>query len=299
MPTSCSHHPWFSFRGFGFLGTGVLVLAFFSGCALQQDVNSLDHRLAALERHSIELEKQNQELRGLLSADASAASSLSDDRQRYAELAARIQADEDQIRSFSGRLDEIAHDLSLKAEDTETVQQRMEKLSSGLEALQRRMTAAEQKLKVQSQVVAPVVQTTPPPVVTVPTSATGSEETDTALYEAAKKQFDTGNRAAARKSFEAFLTRYPKSSLANNAQFWIAETYYQEKWYEKAILEYQKVIENYPSGSKRPAALLKQAYSFLNINETGNARLILKDLVAQYPSTEEGAAAQKKLDSLQ
>ena len=39
------------------------------------------------------------------------------------------------------------------------------------------------------------------------------------------------------------LKRFPQSDQADNAQFWIGETYYRENWYEKAILEYQKVIE--------------------------------------------------------
>jgi TolA-binding protein len=63
-------------------------------------------------------------------------------------------------------------------------------------------------------------------------------------------------------------------------------------------LEYQKVIENYPSGNKIPAALLKQGLSFLNIGETNNARLVLKELVAKHPGTNEAAIAKQKLESL-
>ena len=58
------------------------------------------------------------------------------------------------------------------------------------------------------------------------------------------------------------MEKYPKSNSADNAQFWIGEIYYREKWYEKAILEYQKVIENYPQGNKISAALLKQGLHF-------------------------------------
>jgi TolA-binding protein len=63
-------------------------------------------------------------------------------------------------------------------------------------------------------------------------------------------------------------------------------------------LEYQKVIEKYPSGNKIPAALLKQGLSFLNIGETNNARLVLKELVAKHPGTNEAAIAKQKLESL-
>ena len=43
------------------------------------------------------------------------------------------------------------------------------------------------------------------------------------------------------KKFKELIERFPKSERADNAQFWIGEIYYREKWYEKAILEYQKV----------------------------------------------------------
>jgi TolA-binding protein len=58
------------------------------------------------------------------------------------------------------------------------------------------------------------------------------------------------------------LKRFPKSDNADNAQFWIGEIYYRQKWYETAILEYQKVIENYPKGNKVQASLLKQGFAF-------------------------------------
>ncbi|MFQ5486070.1 MAG: tetratricopeptide repeat protein, partial [Desulfobacterales bacterium] len=81
----------------------------------------------------------------------------------------------------------------------------------------------------------------------------------------------------------------------DNAQFWIGDTYYREKWFEKAILEYQKVIENYPKGNKVPASLLKQGFAFFNIGDKANARLILKELIKKYPQSNETKIAIKKL----
>jgi tol-pal system protein YbgF len=139
-------------------------------------------------------------------------------------------------------------------------------------------------------------ETSAPPAKTG--SAKKPQTSDQTLYTEAKQAFEQGNLAEARKGFEKLIAAYPKSQQADNAQFWIGETYYKEKWYEKAILEYQKVIENYPSGNKIPAALLKQGLSFLNIGETNNARLLLKELVAKYPNTDEAGIAKKKLEAL-
>ncbi|MBU4503079.1 MAG: tetratricopeptide repeat protein, partial [Proteobacteria bacterium] len=81
-------------------------------------------------------------------------------------------------------------------------------------------------------------------------------------------------------------------------QFWIGEIYYSEKWYEKAIVEYQKVIEKYPKGNKVPASLLKQGFAFLNLGDKANARLILQELVKKYSEATEAKIATKKLKEL-
>ncbi|MEK6196353.1 MAG: tetratricopeptide repeat protein, partial [Deltaproteobacteria bacterium] len=70
------------------------------------------------------------------------------------------------------------------------------------------------------------------------------------------------------------------------------------KWYEKAILEYQKVIENYPKGNKVPASLLKQGFAFLSLGDKANARLILNELAKKYPDTNEGKIAVQKLKEI-
>jgi tol-pal system protein YbgF len=123
--------------------------------------------------------------------------------------------------------------------------------------------------------------------------------TGDALYAAAKKLFDTGDYGTAREQFQKFLKENPKSEKADNAQFWIAETYYHERWYEKAILGYQEVIEKYPTGNKVASALLKQGLAFYNIDDKRNAELILKELIRKFPQSKEAEIAEKKLSRMQ
>ena len=122
--------------------------------------------------------------------------------------------------------------------------------------------------------------------------------TDQESYVAAKQAFDQGDFKTARSGFEVIIKDFPKSEHADNAQFWIGEIYYREKWYEKAILEYQKVIENYPKGNKVPASLLKQGFAFLSLGDKANARLILNELAKKYPKTNEGKIAAQKLKEI-
>ncbi len=118
---------------------------------------------------------------------------------------------------------------------------------------------------------------------------------DTALFDAGLQSFQRYDYPSARKEFAALLSAYPQSALADDAQYYTAETYYNEKWYEKAILEYQLVIEKYPEGDKRPAAYFKQGLSFENIGDSTNARVRYKELRQLYPESNEASIVGQKL----
>jgi tol-pal system protein YbgF len=284
-------------------------------CAIQDDIYTLDHRLSALERRSLELEKQNRELeklnQELLETKKKINSRVEgmdqtrrDDelelRSKYAALAADLDARRQEGQQLSGRLEEMEYLLNQKLKGFEDNQlknrDQMDRLATDMADIKKRLDVVDQYLNLEGGGKTKK-QATPPPAKAASTT-TPPPASDQTLYQEAKKAFDEGKMEAARKGFEKLIASYPKSQQADNAQFWIGETYYIEKWYEKAILEYQKVIENYPSGNKIPAALLKQGLSFLNIGETNNGRLLLKELVAKYPGSNEAGIAKKKLESL-
>lgn len=290
---------------------GLVAAVLLCSCATQDDIYTLDHRLSALERRNLELEKQNRELdklnRELLDTKKTIASRVDgldqtrrDDemalRSQYASLAAQLEARREDSQMLSGRLEEMEYLLKQKLKGFEENQlknmDRMDRLSTDMAAMQKRLDIVDQYLNLEGAKTQK--KATPPPAKANNTPA----DSDRSLYLDAKKAFDEGRLEASRKGFEKLIASYPKSQHADNAQFWIGESYYLQKWYEKAILEYQKVIENYPSGNKVPAALLKQGISFLNIGETDNARLLLKELVAKHPGTNEAGIAKQKLESL-
>jgi tol-pal system protein YbgF len=91
------------------------------------------------------------------------------------------------------------------------------------------------------------------------------------------------------------MQAYPKSELFDDAQFFLAESYFSEKWYEKAVLEYQTLIAKYTKSNKRPAALYKQALAFEKLGDTVNAKARFRDVVSVYPASPEAAQAKKKL----
>ena len=118
------------------------------------------------------------------------------------------------------------------------------------------------------------------------------------LYKDAYETYQKGDYEGARRKFEAFLKQYPNTELSDNAQFWIGETYFGKKDYEKAILEYEKAIAKYPEGDKVPAALLKQALAFLELGDKTNGRNLLKRVMERYPQSEQADIAKKRLEAI-
>lgn len=290
---------------------GIVAAVLLCSCALQEDVYTLDHRLSTLERRNLELEKQNRELekrnhdlhqakKKISSRVEGMDQSRRDDeiqlRGQYAGLAAQLQSQREAVQILSGRMEELEYLIKQKLRRFEDNQrknrERMDRLATDTAAVKKRIDTMDQYLNLEGG----QPPKTEKKVASAPAAARPAS--DRALYHEAKKAFDDGNFEAARKGFVQLIAAHPQSQHADNSQFWIGETYYREKWYEKAILEYQKVIEKYPSGNKVPAALLKQGLSFLKIGETSNARLVFKELVAKHPGTSEAGIAKQKLESL-
>lgn len=260
---------------------GCLSWVWISGCALQQDVVTLDNRTIRLERQMAEIgDKLSRLDTGLSDFGQNRAKTEEALRGQSAELRATLGRLTEQIQELSGRMDELDY-------------QSREQLA-GLQRTVGQLDERVKKLEAYLNVEAKRRTTAPAAAAPAPKPASESD----VLYDAGMQLFDDGKYAAARKTFTEYLKKFPKSQQADNAQFWIAETYYREKWLEKAILEYQKVIEDYPSGNKVPASLLKQALAFADLGDKSNAKLILQELIAKYPKSNEAKIAKDRIKQL-
>src|SRR6266850_2378400 len=102
------------------------------------------------------------------------------------------------------------------------------------------------------------------------------KEIDTAS--AAYQKLVQGQPAKARDLLQDFLNRYPKDELAANAQYWLGETYYSEKKWNDAIVEFQKVLKEHKGSDKVPDALLKIGMSFQAQGDCQNALLFFDEV---------------------
>lgn len=121
---------------------------------------------------------------------------------------------------------------------------------------------------------------------------------ETQLYETTLATYKKAQFDQALSGFKSFIEKYPKSDLADNAQFWVGECYMGLEQYEQAILAYQEVIKKYPKGNKVPNAMLRQAFAFYEIKDKVSSRLLLKKIIKKYPDSSEAKIASAKLKTL-
>ncbi|MCF6290001.1 MAG: tol-pal system protein YbgF [Desulfobacterales bacterium] len=118
------------------------------------------------------------------------------------------------------------------------------------------------------------------------------------LYDKALDLFRQKKYQAAHDGFAAYLDKNPNGKLKVNARFWMGDSLFNQQEYELAILEYQKVISDFPYHAKAPAALLKQGLAFEKLGDRETARIVLRKLVAEYPKSDQAGVARKRLRKL-
>jgi tol-pal system protein YbgF len=87
----------------------------------------------------------------------------------------------------------------------------------------------------------------------------------------------------------------PHSELADNAQYWLAESYYSKREFPMAITEFHKVIQLYPQSPKAPSSLLKIGYAYYEMGNMEQGKQELQRLIQQFPTSAEATLAEQML----
>jgi tol-pal system protein YbgF len=257
-----------------FLALAVVALALAAGaCASQQpDRLAMVDSQATKNRRAVQrLEK---ELASLRQPVAELQAELASLRQELAQL--RGMAEENRHLMTQGRMPAAAEAQGQAADE---LARRVERLEKYLD-----LQKAEAEKKDQ------------PPK---------AEPAPAAEPKTAKQVYDLAHSLRKKKSYQAALDRFqeildehPKSGLADNAQYWIGDVYYDQKRYEEAILAFNQVIKRYPKSGKVPSALLKQGLAFNQLGDKRTAKIVLNRLTKNYPKTSQAKTARRVLKKL-
>lgn len=120
----------------------------------------------------------------------------------------------------------------------------------------------------------------------------GSDEGN---YRAAFDLLKEGQYESAASAFSQFLTAYPDSNLSDNAQYWLAESYYVSQKFTDALPEFETVVRDYSGSAKTPDALLKIGYCNYELANWDAARAALTRVEKEYSDTTAARLASQRL----
>ncbi|OQY50811.1 MAG: hypothetical protein B6240_00975 [Desulfobacteraceae bacterium 4572_87] len=179
---------------------------------------------------------------------------------RMATNGAEMDQLKEEMRFLNGRLDENSHLLKRSIEKDTMEGEGVSGLQERISLLELRVNRISTYLGLEPMIHPQNKDTRTAPVATSqarkPVTPVSQPEpkvklpSDQTLYDVNMDIYRKEKYEEAIVGFKNFLKKYPKSKLADNAAFWIGESYMSMKKYEQAILAFQKVIKKYPRGNK-------------------------------------------------
>jgi len=123
----------------------------------------------------------------------------------------------------------------------------------------------------------------------------GANSEEQTVYAQSFDALKAGSYSVAITGFKDFLSSYPSSPLAENAQYWLGEAYYVTRDFDSATSAFRNVLQKYPNSRKAPDALLKLGYTQLEQKKVGEGRATLQQVVQKYPGTDAAKLASDRL----
>jgi len=194
--------------------------------------------------------------------------------QSLLDLSQRIEAVQAETRVLRGQIDELQHQVT----QGQTQQREM------YGDVDRRLAALEGGSGGAAPAAAPPAGGLPIP-----------QGDDRANYQAAFDLLKDAKYPEAINAFKQYLSSFPNSALADNAQYWLGEAHYVTKQYPDALRDFRTVVEKYPESRKIPDALLKIGYCNYELKNWSEARSALGQVVQRFGDTTAARLAGQRL----
>ncbi len=145
------------------------------------------------------------------------------------------------------------------------------------------------------QNVQPAVQEKPAAVVPVADPIASEPSPDN--FSKAQKLYESEKYKEAQQLFEQVAGNTSESKSVD-ARFMMGECLFEQKEYDKAIMQYQNIISQHAEHARSPAAMLKQGMAFEKLSDKDTAKVIYKKLLKKHGSSPEAAAAQERISKI-
>jgi len=117
-------------------------------------------------------------------------------------------------------------------------------------------------------------------------------------YRAALMLYGRGKLLESRKAFQQVFDSDPNGELADNALYWIGETFFASKDYTNAIKYFRRVTNEYGDQNKAPDAAFKAGIALEKSGDLQLARQAFDECVKRYPYSTSAASAKQELERI-
>lgn len=254
----------------GIVFLAMSALACLTGCTSSNELGQIQSQIEELRFEILKLQKEGPTKAEMVKMEAELARKID-------QLATSENATEAEIRKLQEQIDE----LEAKLEETNfRLAQLSQQLSATNQELQAVRSAAE------------VVSTPPPPPMT-----TRPSDPQT-LYDTAYNDHKRGNYDLAILAFSQYLESFPNTELADNAAYWIGESYLKQRKFPKAIESFDEVLTRWEQSDRTESALLQKGLAHLELGQRAQAIVHLQSVICDYGGTDEAQLALKRLEEL-
>lgn len=230
------------------------------------------------------------------------AAKASEGRSQESQLSARAQssdsdANDELIRSYNGKIETLENQISLLQKDKVAANAATSAETQKLQALQESLTKMDAQIQLLQNENANLK---------AEIEARKSSDEAAGASAAARKQA-AGKTAAATKSKEIAKTTSsakttttgaePKANVKSNP-YDVAQEFFAKKEWKKAILSYQKYVDEFPKGKNVPEAKYRIGVCFQELGMKEEAAAFYEEVVAQHPKSDAGKRSKIRLSKL-
>ncbi len=187
-----------------------------------------------------------------------------------------------EVRGSGQGFANLQQGLAELREDVQTLSLKLDETNNRIAAVLREVN--ESRLQVQT-------------LRTPPGGAEAELEPDR-VYSATYNDYLIGNYALAIAGFQDFLSKFPDHEFADNAAYYLGDSYLQQGRIDLALQAFDQVINLYPKGDKAPVAYYKKGRVLLEQQRLEEAKQVFERLRKLYPKSQEAALAETELKQL-
>jgi tol-pal system protein YbgF len=194
--------------------------------------------------------------------------------QNAASAIASIDSIREDWNQMKGQIDANRHMMEVSQQD----------LTKMMGDLDHRIQAIEERLQVFSNQLSKALSKVAPEV-----AAEGD------MYQGALDLMSEAKYLEAAAMLEKFLKKYERSPYSASATFFVGESFYSMRDYQRAVKEFQRYVEKYPRDKNVPSAILKQGNCFYELGMLEEAKAFYDKVSRGYSQSSEAIQAKEKL----